>query len=164
MFAVTFGRNSRAPLLFVLVFLSIVAGPAVTESRGRHAGGLFLAALGVMILWFGLIPALRVRVLLKEGVRTQGTVVGAEERKVRQGRTYHPRVQFTTTDGRTVEFTAEVGFSREPNYGGAVPVRYRGDDPEQAVIDRATSWMLEAGFALLAGLGLLVAAVVVYVG
>ena len=74
MFAVTFGRNRRAPLLFALLFLSVVLGQWVTDSLGPHAGGLLLAAFGVTILWFGLIPALRVRVLLKDGVQAQGTV------------------------------------------------------------------------------------------
>jgi hypothetical protein len=71
-------------------------------------------------------------------------------------------VRFTTADGRTVTFTSGVGFGRKPTIGGAVPVRYRRHAPEQAEIDRAYTWLLPAAVWLLAGLGLLVAAVVVY--
>jgi len=141
------------------VFLNIVAGPAVTESRAyalleQHTDAQRRDQ-----------PEAQDHDTQRREDKAPGVPApGAEQRKVRQGRTYHPRVQFTTADGRTVEFTAEVGFSREPLYGGAVPVRYRRDDPEQAVIDRASSWMLEAGLWGLTGLGMLVAAVVVYVG
>jgi hypothetical protein len=55
------------------------------------------------------------------------------------GTTYSPVVRFTTVEGRTVEFTSAVGYSRSPDIGGAVPVRYRPNDPEQAEIDRATT-------------------------
>jgi hypothetical protein len=128
---------------------------------------MILAAYGVTVLGVGLIPALRTRGLLKSGARAQGTVVGAE-RNTSQGydhttsTTYNPVVRFTTADGRTVEFTSVVGYQRRPDIGGAVPVRYRPDDPEQAEIDRAIMWMLPAAFGLVGGLGLLVAGVVVY--
>jgi hypothetical protein len=73
----------------------------------------------------------------------------------RYGTTYSPVVQFTTVEGRTVQFTSAVGTSRSPDIGGAVPVRYRPDHPEQAEIDRATMWMLPAAIGLVGGLGLL---------
>jgi hypothetical protein len=131
---------------------------------------MILAAYGVTVLGFGLISALRTRGLLKSGARAQGTVVGAEEDTSRghddatssSTTTYNPVVRFTTADGRTVEFTSAVGSQHRPDIGGAVPVRYRPDDPEQAEIDRASMWMLPAAFGLVGGLGLLVAGVVVY--
>ena len=159
MFAVSFSR----PWIIGLLIFGVILGGLAADSGHPHAGGILFAAFGVAILWFGLIPALRVRVLLKDGVQAQGTVVGAERQRIQTLATHHPRVQFTTADGRTVEFTSAVGFAHEPDHGGAVPVRYRRDDPEQAEIERATSWMLEAALGLLAGLGLLVIGVVVYV-
>jgi hypothetical protein len=137
------------------------------DSLSWQARGMILAAYGVTVLGFGLIPALRTRGLLKSGVRAQGTVVGAEQ-DTSQGHDhttftyYHPVVRFTTADGRIIEFTSAVGYQRGPDIGGAVPVRYRPDDPEQAEIDRASMWMLPAAFGLVGGLGLLVAGVVVY--
>jgi Protein of unknown function (DUF3592) len=71
-------------------------------------------------------------------------------------------VRFTTTDGRTVQFTSAVGYSSEPEMGGAVEVRYLPDDPEQAEIDRATMWVVPAAFGVLGGLWLLWAGLGVY--
>jgi hypothetical protein len=45
---------------------------------------------------------------------------------------YHPRVQFTTAEGRTVEFTSTFSSQFAPTVGDPVPVRYRPDSPEQA--------------------------------
>jgi hypothetical protein len=104
--------------------------------------------------------------MLKHGLQAQGTVVDVEEETAgvnnMRSRTYHPVVRFTTTDGRTVTFTSGLGFGHQQRIGGGVPVRYRDDDPEQAEIDRAYIWMLPAAPPLLVGVGLLVAAVVVY--
>ena len=95
------------------------------------------------------IPALRARGLLESGTQAQGTVVDAKKDTSSGqygGTTYSPVVRFTTVEGRTVEFTSAVGYSRSPDIGGAVPVRYRPGDPEQAEIDRATMWMIPAAF------------------
>jgi len=163
--AVTFGRGPRARLLSFVLVGSALPLSWVWDSLGAHARGMILAAYGVTVLGLGLLPELRTRGLLKRGARTQGTVVGAEEERSggdHPSTTYHRVVRFTTADGRTVEFTSGVGFGRKPTIGGAVPVRYRRNDPEQAEIDRAYTWLLPAAFWLLGGLGLLGAAVVVY--
>jgi hypothetical protein len=133
------------------------------DSLSWHARGMILAAYGVVCLGAGLIPALRTRGLLESGAQAQGTVVDVEKGgSAGSGTTYNPVVRFTAADGRTVEFTSAVGYSRSPDIGGAVPVRYRPGDPEQAEIDRATMWMIPAAFGLVGGLGLLVTAVIVY--
>ena len=140
------------------------------DSFSWHVRGMILAAYGVVCLGAGLIPALRTRGLLESGAQAQGTVVdvkkGTNSGQYSSGQyggsTYNPVVRFTAADGRTVEFTSAVGYSRSPDIGGAVPVRYRPGDPEQAEIDRATMWMIPAAFGLVGGLGLLVAAVIVY--
>jgi hypothetical protein len=122
---------------------------------------MVLVAAGVTLLGVVLPLQLRTRALLKDGV--QGTVVGAVAGGSHlRSRTYHPVVRFTTADGRTVTFTSGIGFPRQPEIGGAVPVRYRGDNPEQAEIDRAHIGMLAAAPPLLVGVGLLVAAVVAF--
>ena len=140
------------------------------DSFSWHARGMILAAYSVVCLGAGLIPALRTRGLLESGAQAQGTVVdvkkGTSSGQYSSGQyggsTYNPVVRFTAADGRTVEFKSAVGYSRSPDIGGAVPVRYRPGDPEQAEIDRATMWMIPAAFGLVGGLGLLVAAAIVY--
>jgi hypothetical protein len=164
--SVKFG-GPRTGVLGFLVFGSVFVVIWKWDSLSWHARGVILAAYGAMGLGAGLIPALRTRGLLKSGARAQGTVVDAKrdtgyENSGHRYITYNPMVRFTTADGRTVEFTSAVGYSRRPDIGGTVPVRYRPDDPEQAEIDRTTMWMLPAAFGLVGGLGLLVAAVIVY--
>jgi hypothetical protein len=167
-FAVNFHfRSPRARVLSFLVLGSAIVVISTWHSLSWHARGIILAAYGVACLGAGLIPALRTRGLLQSGAQAQGTVVGAEkstgyDNSGHRDITYNPVVRFSTADGRTVEFTSAVGYSRSPHIGGTVPVRYRPDDPEQAEIDRATMWMIPAAFGLVGGLGLLVAAVIVY--
>ena len=163
-----FARTPRGVALGFLLIGSIFVVFWVWDSLSWHARGMILAAYGVTALAVGLIPALRTRGLLKSGAPAQGMVVDVEEETSQDhddhttSTTYYPVVQFTTADGRTMKFTSAVGYGSEPPLGDAVPVRYRPNDPEQAEIDRAITWMLPAAFGLLGGLGLLVAAVVVY--
>ena len=164
---ITFARSPGARALAFLVAGSAVVVWWKWDSLSSHARGLILAAYGVTLAGFVLIEAFRTRRLLTSGAMARGTVVGAEQdtswdRDGRSSTTYNPVVRFTTADGRTVEFTSAVGYSSEPDIGGAVDVRYLPDDPEQAEIDRATMWILPAAFGVLGGLGLLVAGAVVY--
>jgi len=164
---ITFARSPRARALAFLVLGSALVVYWKWDSLSAHARGVILAAYGVTLAGFLLIPAFRTRRLLQSGAMARGTVVGAEEDTSQDhdgtsSTTYNPVVRFTTADGRTVEFTSAVGYSSEPDVGGAVDVRYLPDDPEQAEIDRATLWVLPAAFGVLGGVGLLVAGVAVY--
>jgi hypothetical protein len=164
--SVTFARGPRAVAVGFLLVGSVVLVARVWDSLSWHARGGILAAYGAAVLLVGLVPALRTRALLKRGEPAQGIVVGAKQ-QTHQGEdgttdTYHPVVRFTTKDGRQVVFTSAVGSHAEPDLGTPVPVRYRPGDPQQAELDRAVAWVLPAVFGLVGGLGLLVAAVVVY--
>jgi hypothetical protein len=164
---VTF-RGRAAVGLGVSLGVVVLLFSGVLDSLAPTPRGLILVAAGVTLLGVVLPLQLRTRTLLEHGVKVQGTVVDVEEDTGRgydnlPSRTYHPVVEFTTADGRTVTFTSGLGFSvRQPRIGSAVPVRYHHDDPEQAQIDRAYIWMVPAAPPLLVGLGLLVAAVVAY--
>ena len=166
---VTFGRGRHLRWLGVLGAAGIVLLPMLWDSLSTLTRGLILAAYGVAVLGIGLLPELRIRELLKHGTQAQGTVVDAEKGTAHMHTgippiTHRPVVEFTPTDGRTVTFTSGVGFGHRPSIGGAVPVRYRGEDPERAEIDRAHIWMVPAAIWLVVGVGLLVAAAVVYTG
>jgi hypothetical protein len=165
---VTFARSPLARTLVTLVVGSVLVVFWKWDSLSSHARGLILGAYGITFLGSLLVPALRTRRLLKTGVLAEGTVVGAEEHtSTADGITstrYSPVVQFTTVDGRKVEFTSAVGWGNEPNVGGFVNVRYLPNDPEQAEIDRATIWIVPAAFGLLGGFGLLVAGALMYAG
>jgi hypothetical protein len=157
-------------LLLGIVFVTVWAWGAL----GWHARGMLLAAYGAAVALVLLLPALGTRARLKAGVSAQGTVVGVEKRISSAGigtwaptfvpnTLYHPRVRFTTPDGRTVVFTSALGSpDSEPERGRPVPVRYHPDNPEQAQVDSPWAWVVPGALGLLGGLGLLVAGVVVY--
>jgi Protein of unknown function (DUF3592) len=136
------------------------------SSLSWHARGMILAAYGVVFVLVMLPQALRTRGLLKTGARAEGTVVGADERTRIQRddvvTDYYPQVRFTTAEGRQVVFTSSFGSPGEPELGDRLRVRYRPDDPQQAEVDHAITWMLRAAFGVVGGLGLLIAGVVVY--
>lgn len=129
------------------------------SSLGWHARGLILAAYGVVLLLVVLLSVLRLR------ARARGTVVGVERRGGRANDRpvtyFHPRVRVTTPAGRTVVFTSAIGSTGQPRVGASLPVRYRLADPEQAEVVSVATWVLGA-VAILFGLGLLVAGVVLY--
>jgi hypothetical protein len=157
-------------LLPVVLIVTVWAWQAL----GWHARGMLLAVYGVAVALVLLRPALGTRAGLKAGVWAQGTVVGAEKRISSTGigtwaptfvpvTLYHARVRFTTQDGRTVVFTSALGSpDSRLELGRPVSVRYRPEDPEQAQVDTALVWIVPAALGLLGGLGLLVAAAVVY--
>jgi hypothetical protein len=136
------------------------------SSLSPHARGIILAAYGAVFALVMLPSALRTRGLLKTGAQAEGTIVGAEERtSIRRDDVvtdYYPRVRFTTPEGRQVVFTSSFGSPGEPELGDRLRVRYRPEDPQQAEVDHAITWMLRAAFGVVVGLGLLVAGVVVY--
>jgi Protein of unknown function (DUF3592) len=157
---VAFPVSRRVGLLFYLVFGSIFLAIAKPDLLNRYAWGLILAADGIALL-LGLVrPALGMRGLLKSGALAQGTVVGTVQKTSDRDGYYRPRVQFTTAEGRTVEFTSTFSSQFTPTLGDPVPVRYRPDSPEQAEADSATMWMLPAAVGSLFGLGLLVAGII----
>jgi hypothetical protein len=174
-------RQVRLPAEPRLAWATVLlpAGLIVTawawQALGWRARGMLLAAWGVAVALVLLLPALRSRARLKAGVSAQGSVVGVEKRIGSAGigtwaptfipnTLYHPRVRFTTPDGRTVVFTSALGSpDRDLELGHPVPVRYQPDHPEQAQVDTPWAWVVPGALGFLGGLGLLVAGVVVYV-
>jgi hypothetical protein len=66
-----------------------------------------------------------------------------------------PRVAFTTSEGRRVEFTALGGSLKGREPGDAVRVRYRPEKPEQAIVDDFQhQWGAAWGMGAFAGFGL----------
>jgi hypothetical protein len=157
---VAFPVSRRASLVFYLVVGSIILWFWQPDLLSGYLWGVILAAGGVAVLLTFVRQALRMRRQLTSGAPAQGTVVGAVQETSDDKTHYHPRVQFTTPDGRTVPFTSGFGSEISPDVGDPVPVRYRPESPEQAEVDSATMWILPAAVGSLFGVGLLVAAIV----
>lgn len=96
--------------------------------------------VGAVLTLGGIYELIRVLGIRRHGLRTEGTVVDVEERvegTAESGATLasYPVVEFTTAEGRTIRFTSRLSLPIAIEVGKAVPVRYRSDDPEKAVID-----------------------------
>ena len=165
----SFGLRRKWQWINYLLVAAAVLAIWRWHTLGWHARGIVLALLGAAFLSTYVIQALWARALLHSGTRAQGTVVKLEEdigSSDAEGRSgppaYSPVVEFTTADGRKVVFTGSIGSSLPPEVGSALPVRYRPDDPDQAEIDRPVTWLGPAIFGGALGVGLFVAAVIVY--
>ena len=114
-------------------------------------------------------------------VRTEGTVLELERAPDRAdsllpsgndgltvskfGPQYRPVVEFTTADGRVVRFPARLQMNAGAmallggryQAGRRVSVRYRPEDPQQALLDTALATWVVAAAALAAGLVILAA-------
>jgi Protein of unknown function (DUF3592) len=150
---VSFLEGRLATVVRVLLVVGAFLALWRWSSLSWHARGLILTAYGAVLLLVVLLSVLRLR------VRARGTVVGVEQRTGRANDRrvtyFHPRVRFTTPDGRTVVFTSAIGSTSKPDVGASRRVRYRLADPEQAEIVSAATWV-GAGVAPLRAVATLV--------
>lgn len=100
---------------------------------------LLVVVVGAVLTVGGILELSRVLGIRRHGLRTEGTVVDVEERVEGTSESArlasYPVVEFTTAEGRTIRFTSRLSLPIAIEVGKAVPVRYRSDDPERAVID-----------------------------
>jgi Protein of unknown function (DUF3592) len=100
---------------------------------------LLLIVAGAVLTLGGILELSRVLGIRRHGLRTEGIVVDVEERTEGTPEeatlASYPVVEFTTAEGRTIRFTSRLSLPIAIEVGKAVPVRYRSDDPERAVID-----------------------------
>jgi Protein of unknown function (DUF3592) len=112
---------------------------------------LLLIVVGAVLTLGGIRELSRVLGIRRHGLRTEGTVVDVKETRTSTTPASYPVVEFTTAEGRTIRFTSRVSLPIVIEVGQAVPVRYRSDDPERAVIDTfIRTWALPVTL-LLAG-------------
>lgn len=125
-------------------------------SFGRLAT-IVAVGLGVVAVVLAVVTGViivRTQGFLSDSVSTSGEVIGLVPRQScdedddghRTCRTvYAPRVRFTTGDGRQVTFVSGTA-SNPPEHeeGDRIDVRYRANDPSDAVIDSVTDVWLGA--------------------
>ncbi len=137
-------------------------------SFGR-AFTLVAVILGVVAIVLGVIcgvMVVRTRAFLADSTSASGFVIGLVPRESCDedndghrtcSTAYAPRVRFTTADGQQVIFVSPTA-SNPPRYheGDPINVRYRANDPTDAVIDSVSGIWL--GEIITGGLAVLFAA------
>ena len=113
---------------------------------------LLLVVVGAVLTLGGIRELGRVLGIRRHGLRTEGTVVDVQETLTSSNMlASYPVVEFSTAEGRTIRFTSRVSLPIVIEAGQDVPVRYRSDNPERAVIDTVVrTWALPVTL-LLAG-------------
>jgi hypothetical protein len=107
--------------------------------------------LGALMIVLAIVSIFRTRRFLATAVTVEGTITDIEKRERtvrRQGETeqkttFHPRISFTTKEGKPYEFIERTGTSM-PTFavGGTVQVKYDPANPQEARM--ATTYRLWA--------------------
>lgn len=103
--------------------------------------GYYFLVVGVLISSFALWTIFNNLKLLVTGTRTQGVIVGVDE-KMRRGDSqskriyYHPVIEFITEEGTPYQFTFGSGSTRHPpKIGKSVKVIYESGRPDKATLN-----------------------------
>ncbi len=124
--------------------------------------GYYFLIFGSVVLTFAIWVTAKNLKLLLTGVRTQGLVVGVDE-KLRRGSDggkkmvyFHPVIAFETEQGHEFQFTFGSGSTRKrPTIGDQVTVIYEVDRPDKATLNSFMGlWAGPLAAFLLAGGGL----------
>ena len=121
--------------------------------------GLLFVLIGLAVLIYGAVSAVRQSRELARQVGASGTVVDLVKRVINPGSggVYCPVVEFTTATGQAVRFESQFGtMPATHQVGQTVAVRYEVADPQKAEVDSATSRWLVPGCTMGMGLGFLV--------
>jgi hypothetical protein len=173
------GPPRAIPKVFLPILIAVIGGgvPARRSRRGARRSSrvalaevAFLIGVGALLCLISLFWVWRVRRFLATAVDVDGTVLGHEPRASTSSSgsgssiTYHPVVQFATTEGQAVQFTDSVGGS-PPSHdvGETVRVKYDPGDPADARIATGFRLWFGPGLVGLLGVGFLVAGVIVLV-
>ncbi len=104
---------------------------------GRIIGGFFVLLIGLGLGWGAWSSWSNGAAFRASATHTEGTVVDIASHRDSDGDTmYKPVIEFTTADGRTLQFTSSVSSS-SPSYsrGDAVKLYYAPANPEDARLD-----------------------------
>jgi Protein of unknown function (DUF3592) len=121
--------------------------------------GLLFLMIGLAVLIYGAVSAVKQSRELARQVGATGTVVDLVKRVFNPGSSgvYCPVVEFTTAAGHPVRFESQFGtMPATHQVGQTVKVRYEPSDPQKAEVDSATSRWFVPGCTIGMGLGFMV--------
>ena len=118
--------------------------------------GIIFSLAGLTLIFLGILSIRNACIKIRTWKTVSGIVVGYKEyddQQVNRSSTaFCPQVQFSTDDGKVIDFTSSSGSNRRPyRIGATVKVLYVPDDPAKATIKSITNLFLPAFFLLLFG-------------
>jgi hypothetical protein len=134
------------------------------QSSVRRILALVQLLLGICLIAFGYRTTRDHFYLVREGTRTQGTIVGHVAVRIRHwtGNTYDtaymPIVQFKAGD-QVIHFQDWLGSNSTANLNSRVNVLYSPENPSEAIIDRPIMNWLPWAPCLLVGVFLVLVSV-----
>jgi ethanolamine utilization microcompartment shell protein EutL len=116
----------------------------------------YLFMIGLVLLAFGVLLALKSANRRARSVRTKGEVVGAVTHTDLDSQTYFfARIAFAAHDGGQHEFVSRVGSACEPLIGKPLQVIYEIENPSSAAEDTiAAQWGFPLGLGFLGAVSL----------
>ncbi len=117
---------------------------------------IIFSLAGLTLIFFGILCIRNACVKIRTWKTVSGIVVGYKEYNNQQANrsttSFCPQVQFSTDDGKVIDFTSSSGSNRRPYpIGAAIKVLHNPDDPTKAVIKSISNLFLPAFFLLLFG-------------
>jgi hypothetical protein len=117
---------------------------------------IIFSIAGLILIFLGILSIRNACVKIRTWKTVSGTLVGYKVYNNQQANgsstSFCPQVQFSTDDGKLIDFTSSSGSNRRPyRIGATVKVLYEPDDPTKATIKSFTNLFLPAFFLLLFG-------------
>jgi len=117
---------------------------------------LFFLLIGFCFLCGAVLVANRSFRRMKQWITCGGTVVDYVSRENQSRPYFYPKVEFTTTEGKSIVFQSSIGSNGKPyRIGANVKVLYSSENAEDADIRSFTNLWLVPGFLTLFALAFL---------
>ena len=117
---------------------------------------IIFSLAGLTLIFFGVLCVRNACIKIRTWKTVSGIVVGYKEydnpQANRSTTSFCPQVQFSTDDGRLIDFTSSSGSNRRPyRIGAAIKVLHDPNDPTKATIKSISNLFLPAFFLFLFG-------------
>jgi hypothetical protein len=111
---------------------------------------------GLTLVFLGILSIRNACVKIRTWKTVSGTLVGYKQYENTQANrsytSFLPQVQFSTDDGKVIDFTSSNGSASRPYHiGAAIKVLHDPNDPTKATIKSISNLLLPAFFLLLFG-------------
>jgi hypothetical protein len=117
---------------------------------------IIFSITGLILIFLGVWSIRNACIKIRTWKTVSGTIVGYKEYDDQQANrsttAFCPQAQFSTDDGKVIDFTSSSGSNRRPyRIGAPIKILHDPNDPTKAVIKSISNLFLPAFFLLLFG-------------